>query len=149
LRLSLLATLTQFQCSSCYAGSFLGRKFNFERRCSSAVVSFQSLHSAASCMNIRCRMFRATWIISVSSKSWAFRNIGIWKLIGVRSTWNVTHISFSCASRASVSMRATVILYSVTAGSPSCGKYRSDEQPKIGLALVLIVKNWDDLSVDG
>jgi hypothetical protein len=27
-------------------------------------------------------------------------------------------------------MRATVILYSVTAGLPSCGKYRSDEQPK-------------------
>ena len=81
-----LLKLTQFQCSSCYAGRFVGRKFNLERRCISAVVSFHSLLSAASCMKIRCRMFLATCIISVSSKSWGFRNIGIWKLIGARST---------------------------------------------------------------
>ena len=81
-----LLTLTQLQCSSCYAGRFVGRKFNLERRCLSAVVSFQSLLSAASCMKIRWRLFRATCIISVSSKSWVFRNIGIWKLIGARST---------------------------------------------------------------
>jgi hypothetical protein len=38
-----LSELTQFGCSSCYAGRFVGRKFNFESRCISAVVSFQSL----------------------------------------------------------------------------------------------------------
>jgi hypothetical protein len=56
---------------------FAGRAFRSERRCSSVGVSSQSSLAAASSVNVRCRIFRATRIISVSSKSWELRKTGI------------------------------------------------------------------------
>src|ERR1700751_2880493 len=56
-----------------------GRKLMLESCCSSSTVNFHSWVWAARSTNIRCKT--SAWTISVSSKSFMFRNMGTWKRV--------------------------------------------------------------------